>query len=110
MRLTRHTETVTIEGTVDEIRALFGRADLALPAGFDVDPQSLTVSDGRRYRDTGRVGNYGERESIDVRTGKRGVFVYESMGGGFVAGARITDSGNVEFAHPSDNPLQGCRW
>lgn len=110
MRLTRHTETVSIEGTVDEIRALFGRAGLSLPANFDVDPQSLTVSDGRRYRDTGRVGNYGERESIDVRTGKRGVFVYKSMGGGFVAGACITDSGNVEFAHPSDNPLQGCRW
>lgn len=108
MRLTRHSETVTIEGTADEIRALFGRAQLALPADFE--PQSLTVSDPRRYRDTGRVGDYGERETVDVRTGKRGVIMLESMGGGFVAGARITDSGRVEFAHPSDNPLQGCRW
>ena len=110
MRITRRTETVTLECTAEEFRTMFGRAGYALPADFDGDPQALTVSDGRRYIESGRVGNYGERESIDVRTGKRGVFVYESMGGGFVAGARITDSGNVEFAHPSDNPLQGCRW
>ena len=100
-------QSLTIEGSAAEVRELFNRASLALPV---VDPQSLTVSDGRRYQDTGRVGNYGERDAIDVRTGKRGVFVYESMGGGFVAGVRITDSGNVEFAPPSDNPLQGCRW
>ena len=107
MRLTRHSETVTIEGTADEIRALFGRARLALPD--DVDPQSLTVSDARRYQYTGRVGDYGEREAIDVRTGKRGV-EFQSMGIGFVAGATVDDSGRVRFAHPSDNPLQGCRW
>ena len=108
MRLTRHTETVTIEGTVDEIRALFGRAQLALPADF-VDPQSLTVSDGRRYRDTGRVSDYGQRESVDVRTGRRGVH-FDTMGIGFVPGAYVDDSGRVNFEHPSDNPLQGCRW
>ena len=107
MRLTRHSETVTIEGTVDEIRALFGRAQMALPG--DVDPQSLTVSDARRYQDTGRVSDYGQREAVDVRTGRRGVH-FDTMGIGFVSGAYVTDSGRVEFEHPSDNPLQGCRW
>ena len=34
----------------------------------------------------------------------------ESMGVGFVPGAYVTDSGRVEFEHPWDNPLQGCRW
>ena len=98
-------QSVTIEGSAAEVRELFNRAGLELP----VDPQSLTVRDDRRYQYTGRVGDYGEREAIDVRTGKRGV-EFQSMGMGFVAGARITDSGRVEFAHPSDNPLQGCRW
>jgi len=113
MRITRRTETVTLEGTVDEIRALFGRAQLALPADFDGErpnPQSLTAGDGRRYQDTGRVGNYGEREAVDRRTGRRGAFVLESMGGGFVPGARVRDDGRIEYEHPSDNPLQGCRW
>ena len=107
MKLTRHAETVTLEGTPDEIRALFERAQTTLPEY--VDPQSLTASDARRYQDTGRMGNYGEREAVDVRTGKRGV-EFQGMGIGFVPGAYVTESGRVEFEHPWDNPLQGCRW
>ena len=128
MILTRRDDTVTIEGTVDEIRALFERAqtvtaEVVTPPAVtapsrvsdawereSVDPQSLTVSDARRYQDTGRVGNYGERESVDVRTGRRGVVMLESMGVGFVPGATVDASGNVHFARPQDNPFFGCRW
>lgn len=107
MRITKHSETVTIEGTPDEIRELFGRAGYVMPA--EVDPQTLAVSDSRRYQPTGRVGNYGEQETLDIRTGRRGVY-QSAMGMGFVRGAYITDSGSVEYEHPWDNPLQGCRF
>lgn len=108
MKFTRQTETIIIEGTPAEIRELFGRADYALPG--DVDPQSLARSDNRRYIESGRVGNYGEREAVDTRTGRRGSFMLESMGCGFVPGARITESGSIEFEHPWDNPFYGCRF
>ena len=107
MRITRHSETVVIEGSAAEIRELFGRAGYALPS--ELDTQALARSDARRYEYTGRVGDYGEREAYDQRTGRRGV-EFQSMGIGFVPGAYITQSGRVEFEHPSDNPLQGCRW
>lgn len=107
MRITKHSETVTIEGTPDEIRELFKQAGYVMPAA--VDPQTLTVSDSRRYQPTGRVSDYGQEEMIDIRTGRRGVY-HNSMGMGFVRGAYITDSGNVEYEHPWDNPLQGCRF
>ena len=128
MILTRRDDTVTIEGTVDEIRALFERAqtvtaEVVTPPAVtapsrvsdagereSVDPQTMTVSDARRYQDTGRVGNYGERESVDVRTGRRGVVMLESMGVGFVPGATVDASGSVHFARPQDNPFFGCRW
>ena len=109
MRITRRTETVMLECTAEEFRTMFGRAGYALPADFDVDPQALTVSDGRRYIESGRVGNYGEREAVDVRTGRRGVH-FDTMGIGFVPGARVRDDGRIEYDHPSDNPLQGGRW
>lgn len=108
MKFTRQTETITIEGTPAEIRELFSLAGYALPD--DVDPQSLTHNDSRRYIESGRVGDYGEREACDVRTGRKGVFMMESIGVGFVPGARITESGAVEFEHPWDNPFYGCRF
>ena len=107
MRITKHSETVIVEGTASEIRELFEQAGYALPAA--VDPQTLTVSDSRRYQPTGRVSDYGEQEMTDVRTGRRGVYM-GTMGMGFVRGAYVTDSGNVEYEHPWDNPLQGCRF
>lgn len=107
MRITKHSETVIVEGTVSEIRELFKQAGYVMPAA--VDPQTLTVSDDRRYQSTGRVGDYGERETVDVRTGRRGVYM-DTMGMGFVPGAYVTDSGRVEYEHPWDNPLQGCRF
>lgn len=109
MKFTRQTDTITIEGTPDEIRELFKQAGYVMPAAA-VDPQSLTRNDSRRYIESGRVGNYGEREAVDTRTGRRGAFMMESMGVGFVSGAYINDSGRVEFEHPWDNPLQGCRF
>lgn len=108
MRLTRNTETLIIEGTPDEIRELFKQAGYVMPAAA-VDPQTLTVSDGRRYQPTGRVSDYGQEEMIDIRTGRRGVY-HHSMGMGFVPGSYVTDSGRVEYEHPWDNPLQGCRF
>ena len=108
MRITRDTDTVTIEGTPAEMLDLFNRAGYALPGS--VDPQALTRSDSRRYQTTGKMGDYGEQEAYDVRTGKPGVIMMESMGVGFVPGAYITNSGRVEFEHPWDNPFQGCRW
>lgn len=95
-------ETIIVEGSPEEVwQALNGSA---------IDPQSLTRNDARRYIESGRVGNHGEREARDVRTGRKGVFMMESMGVGFVPGAYVTDSGRIEFEHPWDNPLQGCRW
>lgn len=107
MQITKHSETVIVEGTISEIRDLFNQAGYVLPA--PVDPQTLTVSDDRRYRPTGRVSDYGEQEMTDVRTGRRGVYM-DAMGMGFVRGAYVTDNGSVEYEHPWDNPLQGCRF
>lgn len=95
-------ETITFEGEPEEVRQVL--------LGYSVDPQSLPRDDSRRYIESGRVGDYGEREARDVRTGRKGVFMMESMGVGFVPGAYITASGHVEFEHPWDNPLQGCRF
>lgn len=95
-------ETITIEGSPEEVQRVIN--------GTHPDPQSLTRDDDRRYIESGRVGNYGEREAVDRRTGRRGAFMMESMGVGFVPGAYVTDSGRVEFEHPWDNPLQGCRF
>ena len=95
-------ETIIVEGSPEEVQQVLN--------GSAIDPQSLTRNDDRRYIESGRVGNYGEREARDVRTGRKGVFMMESMGVGFVPGAYVTDSGRVEFEHPWDNPLQGCRF
>ncbi len=95
-------ETIIVEGSPEEVRQVLN--------GSAIDLQSLTRNDDRRYIESGRVGDYGEREARDVRTGRKGVFMMESMGVGFVPGAYVTDSGRVEFEHPWDNPLQGCRF
>ncbi len=95
-------ETIILEGSPEEVQRVID--------GTRPDPQSLARDDSRRYIENGRVGDYGEREARDVRTGRKGVFMMESMGVGFVPGAYVTDSGRVEFEHPWDNPLQGCRF
>ena len=95
MLLTRNADTVTIEGTVDEIRALFDRAQTV--TAEVVTPPAVTVS---------RVSEHGERESYHPHTGRRGV---DTNGFGFIPGAYIDNYGTVQFSRPEDNPLQGWR-
>ena len=95
MLLTRNADTVTIEGTVDEIRALFDRAQTV--TAEVVNPPAVTVS---------RVSEHGERESYHPHTGRRGV---DTNGFGFIPGAYIDNYGTVQFSRPEDNPLQGWR-
>lgn len=74
---------------------------------LDVDVTTLTLNDPRRWHYTGRVGDYGEREVIDLRTRRRGVNMNDC---GFVPGAYICDDGRIGYDHPSDNPFWGCNW
>lgn len=105
MILTRRDDTVTIEGTVDEIRALFDRAQTVTPEVVDLP--AVTVSDARR-QNTGnvRVSASGERESYHPHTGRRGV---DTNGFGFIPGAYVDSYGTVQLSRPEDNPLQGWR-
>lgn len=102
---------ILIETTSDEIAELIDalQADRRITQVEVVDPQRLTRDDPRRYRSTGPIGNYGEEEMVDVRTGRRGVY-HNAMGMGFVPGSYVDSNGNVQYEHPWNNPLQGCRW
>jgi hypothetical protein len=71
------------------------------------DPRTLSLNDPRRFRPTGTIDDYGQREMVDQRTGRRGVMMDWC---GWTPGAYVTPDGRIEFEHPSDNPLQGCSW
>jgi hypothetical protein len=64
--------------------------------------QTLALDNPARYRVLPQVDNYGQHAGIDLRTGRRGIFM---SGFGFVAGAHIEQDGSVGFEHPWDNPL-----
>ena len=96
MLLTQRDDSVTIEGTVDEIRALFERAQTVTPEV--VNPPAVTAPC--------RVSASGERESYHPHTGRRGV---DTNGFGFIPNAYIDNYGTVQFSRPEDNPLQGWR-
>ena len=53
-------ETITIEGSPEEVQRVI---DGTLP-----DPTKPDFNDDRRYIESGRVGDYGEREFVNVRT------------------------------------------
>lgn len=101
---------ILIETTSDEIAELIDalQADRRITQVEVVDPQRLPLDDPRRYRFTGPIGNHGEAEMVDVRTGRRGVY-HTAMGMGFVPGSYIDSDGRVCYDHPSNNPLQGFR-
>lgn len=64
----------------------------------------MRVGDPQRYVFTRRVGDYGEREAVDLRTQQRGVMM---DGIGFVEGGYVRADGRVEFDHPWQNPYHG---
>ncbi len=71
-----------------------------------VDASNLQVGDKRRYKLGSGVGDYGEREAVDLRRNVRGIMM---DGIGFVEGGYVRPDGRVEFEHPSQNPYWGMR-
>lgn len=71
-----------------------------------VDASNLQVGDKRRYKLGSGVGDYGEREAVDLRRNVRGIMM---DGVGFVEGGYVCPDGRVEFEHPSQNPYWGMR-
>lgn len=70
----------------------------------DEQLHQMQINNPQRYEFTRRVGNYGEREAVDLRTGERGVVI---EGIGFVDGGYVRSDGRVEFDHPWQNPYHG---
>lgn len=102
MKLTQQADSVILEGTVDEIRALFDRVKHVTPEVVDVPVVTAQSQDAGHAR----VSERGERESYHPYTGRRGV---ETNAFGFIPGAYIDPYGTVQFSRPEDNPLQGWR-
>jgi hypothetical protein len=118
---------VMVEATAQELADLLSRLRILRPAApqpvraweptpppmptvppLDVEVlHQLTADDPRRYWYTGRVADGGEREAVDRRTRRRGVFLFMT---GWTPGAYVCDDGRIEFEHPWDNPWQGMSW
>lgn len=101
-----------IETTADEEAEFAIRIRSALSRVRDVqnvklleltpDPCTLTLNDPRRFSATGNVDDYGQREMVDRRTGRRGVMMDWC---GWTPGAYVTPEGGIDFENPWDNPL-----
>lgn len=96
--------TLQIDATVSELTDLARRFSTAIGRRaevLEVSPTAMTIQHPDRYQYSGRVDDYGQREAVDVRTGRRGTMM---DGLGFVPGAIVMDDGRIEFENSWDNP------